>query len=376
MNNDRHIPVHQQIAMQRARQRRLNDLREKRSKARRRSRLLRKLAVLSATGLIAALLVFLVCKFVSYTISSISEKTSPGTEPPTEQQDTTPSGTGTDIPENPNPASATPDAANPVTDGDYIYLNKFADEVLPETYSTKGYRFYDGFENDNPALTLTDGITIVIDAGHQPETRLSSVWLSPYIDPDLESSWVMKSLLDIGTTGVATKTCEYTVTHAVAAKLKTALEAEGYTVILSHPDLEEKISGAERAAVANKNNADLMISLHCDSYNKDSSVGGASALIPEIWDGYPSERLAYLSKAAADVILDEYTDSTGLKNRGTFPVTKTSMFSFCKIPILLLEMGFMSNPTEDKKLCSDSFQDKIVEGLVNGINRYFRLLKE
>ena len=256
---------------------------------------------------------------------------------------------------------------------DYYYA---ADQVLPEAYSYPDYHFYQNWEDDNPLMTLENGITIVIDAGHQVGSRTSSVWLSPSVDPartDSKDQWIMESLLEIGTKGTTTGIMEYTVTHQVAEKLKAALEKEGYTVILSHPDVNEQISGAERAAVANKNDADLMISLHIDAY-KDATARGCTAYYPAMWEGYVSERLAYLSEEFAKILVEEYSLATGFYNRGAKSMTKTSMFSFCKVPIVLFEMGYMSYPKEDAAMCDSSFQDTMVQGFVNGINRYFELL--
>ncbi len=258
---------------------------------------------------------------------------------------------------------------------DSIDLNYKADQVLPQVYYTENTP-YKSFADDNPVLgsNRTDRV-IVIDAGHQTDTRKSDVWLSPYLDPANNSSWVHNSLLTIGTEGSKTKIPEYQTTHEIADKLKAALEKLGYTVYLSHPDIEEKLSGSQRAAVANRNNADLMISLHCNSYDEDPKQSGALALVPKIWSGYPSERLEYLSKHAATVILREYSNATGLKNRGIDPIDRSSMFAFCKVPIILLEMGFSSCPSDDKAMNDPGFQEKIVSGIVAGINKYFSLIE-
>lgn len=256
-----------------------------------------------------------------------------------------------------------------------IDLNYMADEVLPKVYNSTKF-IYKTFASDNPVLgSNTTTKVIVIDAGHQTDTRKSDVWLSPYLDPALSSSWVYNSLLKIGTTGTVTKIPEYQTTHEIALLLKKALEKLGYTVILSHPDVDEQLSGPERAAVANRNNADLMISIHCNSYESDKTQSGALALVPECFNGYPSKRLEYLSESAATVILDEYTTATGFKNRGLDPIIKSSMFAFCKVPIVLLELGYSSCPSDDKNMNNDDFREKIVDGIVNGINKYFSLIE-
>lgn len=334
--------------------------------------MLMKLAFFCVIAILCVTVVLLIMKFIDYNSKPEEENNDLIYEQ--QDQDTDIGDTSTDDPEIKLNLSELidPETLNP---NDKIHLDYMEDQVLPKVYYTSNTP-YTTFATDNPVLgSNKDTKVIVIDAGHQKGTRTSNVWLSPYIDPEDSSSWVNNSLLTIGATGVSTKRPEYETTHEVALLLKTKLEALGYTVILSHPDIDEKLSGSERASVANKNNADLMISLHCDSYDEDKTVSGALALVPKIWDGYPSERLSYLSKKAATVILEEYTAATGLKNRGLSPIIKSSMFSFCKVPILLLEMGFSTCPSDDKNMNDAAFQEKMTDGLVNGINKYFSLIE-
>lgn len=41
------------------------------------------------------------------------------------------------------------------------------------------------------------------------------------------------------------------------------------------------------------------------------------------------------------------------------------------MPSILVELGFITNPVEEEKLNTPSYQDKLAEGIVNGIDRYF-----
>ena len=43
---------------------------------------------------------------------------------------------------------------------------------------------------------------------------------------------------------------------------------------------------------------------------------------------------------------------------------------WCKVPVTIVEMGFLSNPQEDQLLASDDYQNKIVQGIVNGIGAF------
>ncbi len=354
------------------RQRSTNSFQQERIRRRKRKRFIRKCILLACMLLILVFVGFLAVRLVGLAIDVFA-----GMKPdPT-------AGMFFDrpqliyLPEPPEPEYIIrTEPEEPYPGSPYIDYYHAADQVLPEPYSYPDYNFYPNWTDDEPLMTLENGITIVIDAGHQVGTRTSSVWLSPYVDParqDSKNHWIMESLLEIGTKGTTTGTMEYVVTHQVAEKLKKALEKEGYEVILSHPDVNAQISGAERAAVANKNNADLMISLHIDAYS-DATARGCTAYYPALWDGYVSERLSYLSEEFAKILADEYSLATGFPSRGAKSMSKTSMFAFCKVPIVLFEMGYMTYPKEDTLMCDSSFQNTMVTGFVNSINKYFELL--
>lgn len=245
----------------------------------------------------------------------------------------------------------------------------YENQTLPQVYSNPTYTPYPDFTSEELDF-LTDGKRIIVlDPGHQSIESKSDVWLSPYLDPAKGTSWVRNHYAKMGTQGVVSKEYEYTYTHAFAEKLKAALQEKGYTVYLTKDDVKTQKGGAERARIANEKNADLMISLHCDGYD-DRSVHGSKILAPKLWEGYPSQKLEYLSFSAAQIVLDTYVDATGQKNLGITQQTKTSMYSFCKVPVFLLELGFMSNAADDRRLHDDAFQEKMIEGIVLGVGRY------
>ena len=59
------------------------------------------------------------------------------------------------------------------------------------------------------------------------------------------------------------------------------------------------------------------------------------------------------------------------RNRGMAARNDLSGINWCKTPVCLLEMGFISNGDEDRKLNNSDFQQKIAEGIANGIDAYF-----
>ena len=64
--------------------------------------------------------------------------------------------------------------------------------------------------------------------------------------------------------------------------------------------------------------------------------------------------------------------TTGAKNRGVPRTDTMSGINWSKVPVTIIEMGFLSNEKEDKLLASENYQNKIVQGMVNGINEYLK----
>lgn len=201
--------------------------------------------------------------------------------------------------------------------------------------------------------------TIVLDPGHAKGGNRNMEKTSPY-------SEVLKVKDPGGASGVSTGLNEYEVNLMVAKKLKALLENEGFTVIMTKNTEEDNPGNVERAEVGNNNNANLVLRIHCDSAD-NSSARGASMLVPEPV-GY-AEEIYEVSQQYGKTILDNFVTSTGAKNRGLSKRKDMTGFNWSKVPVVLIEMGFMSNPEEDELLGSDEYQNKAASGLVNGIKK-------
>ena len=64
--------------------------------------------------------------------------------------------------------------------------------------------------------------------------------------------------------------------------------------------------------------------------------------------------------------------NTGAKNRGVTRTDSMSGINWSKVPVTIIEMGFLSNEKEDRLLASSEYQKKMVQGMINGINEYFK----
>lgn len=200
---------------------------------------------------------------------------------------------------------------------------------------------------------------IVIDAGHGGKATLEKEPIAP-------GSSVMKAKDVTGATGAFTGTPEYVVNLNVALKLKNYLSKAGYKVIMTRTSNNQTIGNIARAEVGNKNNADLVIRIHADSFTSPSARG-ASMLVPGSV-GY-SKDISSISKKYGEVILNTLVGQVGMKSKGIITRTDLTGFNWSKVPVILIEMGFLSNPDEDKLLSSDSYQDQIAQGLFKGIQK-------
>ncbi len=204
------------------------------------------------------------------------------------------------------------------------------------------------------------GKIIAIDAGHGINSYNKQEAIAP-------NSSETKIAFASGTSGV--NQTEEELNLAVAFKLQDALDELGAETHMTRTEHNSDMTNIDRAEFANKINADISVKLHADG-NNSSSVHGVSVLVPGskyISDNNVIEK----SRNAGELILAAFVESTGATNRGISVRNDLTGFNWTQVPIVLIEMGFMTNPDEDKLMETEEYQNKMVQGIVSGLEKYF-----
>ena len=202
---------------------------------------------------------------------------------------------------------------------------------------------------------------IVIDAGHQAYANTGKEPIGP-------GSSTYKMKVTAGTSGVVTGIAEKDLNLAVSLKLQSELERRGYTVIMVRTTNNVNMSNAERAQIANNYNADAFIRIHANG-SSNRNVSGALTMCmtsSNPYNAYLWERSYSLSR----YVLDGLCRATGAANKGVSQVDNMSGINWSKVPVTIVEMGFMSNPAEDRLMATDSYRNKLAGGIADGIENY------
>ncbi|MBO4767662.1 MAG: N-acetylmuramoyl-L-alanine amidase [Lachnospiraceae bacterium] len=206
------------------------------------------------------------------------------------------------------------------------------------------------------------GKLVVIDAGHQRKGNNDK-------EPDGPNSATLKAKVSSGTTGHFTGIPEYELNLIVAKKLQSILLERGYRVIMVRETHDVNLSNSERAEIANKAGADVFVRIHANA-NDNSDVNGAETLCQTKNNPYNSA-LYPQSRKLSQSILDALCAECGCKKRHVVETDTMSGINWCKVPVTIVEMGFMTNEKEDRLMATEEYRDKLAKGIADGIDAYF-----
>lgn len=197
---------------------------------------------------------------------------------------------------------------------------------------------------------------IVIDASHQRTKDLTTEPIAP-------KSTERRAKQLASAIGVVTKQKEYHVTMNYAKALRTQLEEKGYKVVLTRSAHDVKLSNKERAKVANKSRATLVISLHADG---GKSYQNGFYIMSPSKKSTTSKRYKK-SNQQANAILKKVSTKGKVFSTGHFYREDLALFNYTKAPAISIQLGFLTNVKDDKKLADNVYMEKLVKRIANGI---------
>ena len=261
--------------------------------------------------------------------------------------------------------------------------NDFIDTVR---YAQHGADLYEGYDHVvRVELTLADGVTreknltieqqddgILITAfrpeeeapelPETPEEPTDPVNPSNPIDPSRRTVVIDPGHGGTSSGAVYEGILEKDLTLPISLKLEALLKAAGYNVVMTR-STDVYVGLYERADIANSVDADIFVSIHANAFG-DPSVNGLITYY------HPSSGRG---KRLAQAIQTPACQTTGAKDRGVssadFVVLRET--DMCAV---LVETGFMTNHDELMKLNDSAYQDKLAQGIAQGIINYLNTL--
>ena len=210
--------------------------------------------------------------------------------------------------------------------------------------------------------------TVCIDPGHQG----SWVDMSAQ-EPMAPGSSQTKNKATTGTTGNYSKVPEYEVNLQVSLILEKELTSRGYKVVMTREDNDKAISNKERAEFATSEDADITVRIHANSDNS-ASAAGALTMAPTSANQYLDTDLIEKSNTLAECIINSYCSATGLANKGVISADNMTGTNWSTVPVAILEMGFMSNESDDMYITDTSHHKTMAKGIADGIDEYFNIV--
>ncbi len=295
-----------------------------------------------------------------------------------------------------------------------VRLGQYQDNVVRIVFETTPgagkFHFTNGMSPPSATITFNNveikGATAPVDARQTDSSSDPIANLIPSQTRSTSSRDVKLVVIDPGHGGDddgargASGTREKDIVLKLSKRLKRILEKEyGIQVVLTRKD-DTYLPLFDRTDIANERNADLFVSIHCNANRKRKHRGIETFYLNNSTDRY-SERLAtrenqQLGKQVSDLefILSDLSmnvnvaDSIMLADLIQKSMVKRAtrlykdtvdrgvrralfhVLLYARMPAVLVEASFISNPTEEKRLRSEKYQETLAKGIAAGIARY------
>ena len=164
---------------------------------------------------------------------------------------------------------------------------------------------------------------------------------------------------------------EAMVVLQIAQRTRTLLLQRGYRVAMTRtgPTFRYGSGGnVARAEYCNSRRAALMLRIHADG-STDPSRRGASTLYPALHRGWTDD-IYGPSLRAARAVQKALVGSTRARDLGLVRRSDLTGFNWANVPAILVETGFMSNPSERRLLQSSAYQWKVARGFAAGVGAF------
>jgi len=248
-----------------------------------------------------------------------------------------------------------------------LYANPAATTAAPIvtpsrlTTTAAGAQATTGAPSPDAARTFV----VVVDAGHQGRADNHQEPIGP-------GSTQTKPAVASGTEGVVTHNPENVINLDVSLMLRDLLASQpGVRVVMIRTTPDVDIPNSQRAKIAAREHADLLIRVHCDGVDK-SSVHGLLTMVPSKnrW----TVPIFAASARAGRFVQDATLAATGAQDRGILEVGNMAGFNWSTVPSVIVEMGVMTNPTDDRLLADPVYQRKLASGMSRGVMDYLHSL--
>lgn len=207
-------------------------------------------------------------------------------------------------------------------------------------FSVGTYEILIGFKEAKEVDTKFSDKLIVIDAGHGGRAP--------------------------GTTGPITKVREKDLSLNVALKLEKKLKNMGFKTLMTR-DSDEYVGLYDRTDMANENNADAFVSIHFNAHPSSAIAGIQTLYCPSYESDVKNSDNYPFAETIHEALLEglKRKDMDIIRRPDLVVTRETAMVS------ALVELGFVTNPQEERIIITDEYHEKAAEAIASGLVNYF-----